>query len=1361
MEDPFFAAASDLDKILDDFEESEEPRKGNADPVHSKCETESAVEKPIFKKSDAHVEKTTTEIAPSAKITRKVLPQAKHRQDTVQTNNATDKENQTNVESTNNRVLPMEENNLLIDFSSSETLAPRSSSPLQTSEKTIHGLDFLVPLVSGQKDTQFQASVSNAKTHSQVLLDRPTKGLTMMGDSVPSNHITASMSDGAIQKQALSLDIETTETIVCNTQLQQPLDSANKVSQLSESSSTNKILLNSAKEIASNQPVGFQDHIQIDDSEFQQFMEEEIKELENIEEQLLQQDSYRQDTESESLTGKSTEEKCLENSKLVKVRLSTPAELNESSSFNPAVANDLPEQCHTIAPENHTEKATTVTHPKMKKIISQSKSSNKAFGQTSSIPTTAEEQPTDFLGKDIENRSDTAPRKNPNLKLKKESPSKRKHTTSLAIQQMDTEMSTSQNMQNSRSSQDDAPTQNLSSQTHVNGTSFHSPNHSQSENISDESSQSEPVGIGVNEERKIRRLHSVSPPSYSSVIAGDYAAGTIIQHDPAFTSHHNDQFSVAPSAAVAITPSENHTNSTQVEHGIEATEESAEDVARHGQTPDSESVLRAAAIAPTIYQSQTQRPGRVKPHWVPDQESPVCTKCRTKFTFTKRRHHCRACGRIFCSQCCSEKSKLEYLNNAEARVCVRCYQAVLQADVLASTLMVQNDGVLMQPSSPIAVPGTSSNSSPRPALRHQDNGSDGNDEPKSVRFSDGTRPDHPAVLPATPPLPTRLPRSKQRSSNGTRVPHHSFLPPVIMEYSDDGSYIVDEEPDPDFVLTLLRSGGVLPVTFALSPNLLVLVKLFRDGLSSFYYFLSLGLDSVGQAEVAILMQTEPSNDSIPYQAFNIYSHLFNIARKGKAIHAMDFIPCSDIWESTDNLFGSSEYAGLLFVRRTCQKVENLLSDTLDTRMPLVSNTVNFSAALFAVLVLKCEVPWAKLVPSRLLLGLGAKYKQYPYPLLNPCKRQPVYFEVGNTILGILCDFRNYKYKVVSVPGLSVLVKNSGVVINIPANRFTDIVKIMNSSNEHVLALGAETFIADDNCRSHLVCVEDQATHNYNSEIITYSSPNDEELTSGVGATFVVFNGSLKSGTAQQAKCTVVEDGIMIQLLPEKMAVFKDSLKAMDDFIINCNSSSTSSPAKQPIKPQDSNVPEEMEENPNEAGNEDEEVSPSLCRSVEVRWVGDDTKFNIGLSSPIDSLSFEGIVGFNVQGKSEKKGKRQVLRWNQVFFFRCTNDILDMSRLAEKVANGCFQALIPHVVLLRNSSMTKIGVRINIHPDDVGYAVGSHELPLPDPCLNALDDCLIPLVHEASANLQVDDEPVSFELIFSILDMKSSWKIVPK
>ena len=38
--------------------------------------------------------------------------------------------------------------------------------------------------------------------------------------------------------------------------------------------------------------------------------------------------------------------------------------------------------------------------------------------------------------------------------------------------------------------------------------------------------------------------------------------------------------------------------------------------------------------------------GRIAPKWVPDAEAPACMNCEAKFTFTKRRHHCRACGKV-------------------------------------------------------------------------------------------------------------------------------------------------------------------------------------------------------------------------------------------------------------------------------------------------------------------------------------------------------------------------------------------------------------------------------------------------------------------------------------------------------------------------------------------------------------------------------------------------------------------------------------------------------------------------------------------------------------------------------------------
>lgn len=35
-----------------------------------------------------------------------------------------------------------------------------------------------------------------------------------------------------------------------------------------------------------------------------------------------------------------------------------------------------------------------------------------------------------------------------------------------------------------------------------------------------------------------------------------------------------------------------------------------------------------------------------QPEWVPDAQAPNCMKCYQRFTFTKRRHHCRACGKV-------------------------------------------------------------------------------------------------------------------------------------------------------------------------------------------------------------------------------------------------------------------------------------------------------------------------------------------------------------------------------------------------------------------------------------------------------------------------------------------------------------------------------------------------------------------------------------------------------------------------------------------------------------------------------------------------------------------------------------------
>ncbi|CDW51889.1 FYVE domain containing protein [Trichuris trichiura] len=64
--------------------------------------------------------------------------------------------------------------------------------------------------------------------------------------------------------------------------------------------------------------------------------------------------------------------------------------------------------------------------------------------------------------------------------------------------------------------------------------------------------------------------------------------------------------------------------------------------------------------------------GASAPEWVPDDEWRVCMQCENHFTLIKRRHHCRACGRVLCSDCCNMRAKLTYMDGKTARVCQQC-----------------------------------------------------------------------------------------------------------------------------------------------------------------------------------------------------------------------------------------------------------------------------------------------------------------------------------------------------------------------------------------------------------------------------------------------------------------------------------------------------------------------------------------------------------------------------------------------------------------------------------------------------------------------------------------------------------------
>ena len=54
-----------------------------------------------------------------------------------------------------------------------------------------------------------------------------------------------------------------------------------------------------------------------------------------------------------------------------------------------------------------------------------------------------------------------------------------------------------------------------------------------------------------------------------------------------------------------------------------------------------------------------------------------------------------------------------------------------------------------------------------------------------------------------------------------------------------------------------------------------------------------------------------------------------------------------------------------------------------------------------------------------------------------------------------------------------------------------------------------------------------------------------------GASFVVFNGALKTSAGLTAKSSIVEDGLMIQITPESMLALKQALREMRNDNICC------------------------------------------------------------------------------------------------------------------------------------------------------------------------------------------------------------------
>lgn len=76
---------------------------------------------------------------------------------------------------------------------------------------------------------------------------------------------------------------------------------------------------------------------------------------------------------------------------------------------------------------------------------------------------------------------------------------------------------------------------------------------------------------------------------------------------------------------------------------------------------------------------------RLPSRWIPDERVSACFECTTIFSFFRRKHHCRSCGRVFCRTCSAQRECLPFstLYRTAQRVCCSCAQRLRKTQQVA------------------------------------------------------------------------------------------------------------------------------------------------------------------------------------------------------------------------------------------------------------------------------------------------------------------------------------------------------------------------------------------------------------------------------------------------------------------------------------------------------------------------------------------------------------------------------------------------------------------------------------------------------------------------------------------------------
>ncbi|PAV60304.1 hypothetical protein WR25_19181 [Diploscapter pachys] len=90
---------------------------------------------------------------------------------------------------------------------------------------------------------------------------------------------------------------------------------------------------------------------------------------------------------------------------------------------------------------------------------------------------------------------------------------------------------------------------------------------------------------------------------------------------------------------------------------------------------DTHNLMKLAGFDfPPVKEADAMFMAQVAPEW---QDGNECFRCRSSFHLLNRKHHCRACGQIFCDKCSQKEMALPQFGiEKEVRVCDACFEKV-------------------------------------------------------------------------------------------------------------------------------------------------------------------------------------------------------------------------------------------------------------------------------------------------------------------------------------------------------------------------------------------------------------------------------------------------------------------------------------------------------------------------------------------------------------------------------------------------------------------------------------------------------------------------------------------------------------